>query len=725
MKYNLATALGIAAAVLATAPLPATTTSDGTYGTYDETYGDEYQSGDFARLTWVENGVTIVRGHGDPTGGVDEGSLNTPVFAGDVLRTAPDQRIEIQLAGGSLLRLDRAGELRAQALPDPYAEFVDNTVLALTEGTLQVVASLRGEETFRIDTADASVYLLGSGEFRIEAGRGRGTRVYSRQGVAEIAGDRGSVLVRAGQASAIWAGGYPEDPAPFNTLAADAFDRWTDERDRAGQVEQRRYGSSGGYDDDDVYGAIPAETRPYYRELSAHGDWVYVDDYGWSWYPTGVASGWRPYVYGSWSYGPHGYFWVSNEPWGWAPYHYGRWSWVSGYGWVWTPGRVFAGAWVAWSWGSVYVGWSPLDYWNYPVYYGDVYWGRYCRSWTFVRYDHIHVRDYHRYAVPVDRIGDDLDGRAISTRPPNVTPRDLRTDLSARREAARQVRDARPALDRRLRDGTTAGARTAADRTRFRDIEDRLVRRGARADRVLDLERGTPERATRQVREREQRGSATEARAGVARSTPAVRETSPPVRPRQIRSDAGRADDDRVRDLYRRIQRPTSPDDRGDTRATPAPSSARDRRVSPPSRPSTGDRTPDRGRTVRPQRRDDDARAPARVAPAPSRPSRPETARPSAPRTSPTRVAPRRDPDRGSPSTTRPAPSRVQRPSAPSRVERPSAPSRGTSARPSSDRSAGGKGSDGKSSAGKSSSGKSSGGGSSRSSGRSARDRDR
>ena len=45
-----------------------------TYGSYDETYGDDYQTGDIARITYVENGVTIERGHQDPSGASGEGA---------------------------------------------------------------------------------------------------------------------------------------------------------------------------------------------------------------------------------------------------------------------------------------------------------------------------------------------------------------------------------------------------------------------------------------------------------------------------------------------------------------------------------------------------------------------------------------------------------------------------------------------------------------------------
>ena len=51
---------------------------------------------------------------------------------------------------------------------------------------------------------------------------------------------------------------------------------------------------------------------------------------------------------------------MSRDPWGGDPYHYGTWVSLSGYGWAWVPGTVWAPAWVTWSYSDRYVGWAPL-----------------------------------------------------------------------------------------------------------------------------------------------------------------------------------------------------------------------------------------------------------------------------------------------------------------------------------------------------------------------------
>ena len=98
----------------------------------------------------------------------------------------------------------------------------------------------------------------------------------------------------------------------------------------------------------------------FYDDLASYGTWVEVDPYGWVWCPDDVPSAWQPYTVGSWIYTDDGWFWFAEDPWGSVPYHYGRWTIDHHHGWVWVPGYVWAPAWVAWRYGSGWVGWAPL-----------------------------------------------------------------------------------------------------------------------------------------------------------------------------------------------------------------------------------------------------------------------------------------------------------------------------------------------------------------------------
>jgi len=307
----------------------------------EENFTNEYQSGNYGRVLEARSGARVSHENPDPTMPAEEELVrNMPVFPEDRISTLASQRVEVELADGSLVRLDDGSELFFQALPDPYADYQDNTILNLDSGAVQIRVRDLGDSNFRVDTPSASVYLLGDGEFRIDLFPNGETRVRTRRGVAELSGDGGSVLVRSGMSAVAYVGTFPSDPEPFSTVQADRFDRWVRDRDealRARATGNRNQRYDNDYDDEAVYDALPSEVRPYYGELSSSGRWVYVTEYGWVWSPSGLETGWRPYNDGYWSYGPGGYFWVGAEPWGWAPYHYGRWDYVSDFGWCWLP----------------------------------------------------------------------------------------------------------------------------------------------------------------------------------------------------------------------------------------------------------------------------------------------------------------------------------------------------------------------------------------------------
>lgn len=524
-----------------------------------ESYGDDYSAGEFGRIRYQENGVTISRAESDQTAAfLEPADINSPILPGDVITTNPDQRVEVQLALGALVRLDRGTEVTFLALPDPYAEVADHTVLQLGSGTMRVTVSPAEDEEFRIDTPARSIYLLGDADVRIEvSSRGR-TRVLSWRGVVEVVGDSSSEIARSGMAIEVHPGAEPTEAYAFNTFASDGFDRWVEAREASYRPDRHAE------DEIRAYRDIPHVIRPYYTELSHHGTWLYTDDYGYVWCPRQVSTTWRPYYDGYWSYSPRGYFWVSYEPWGWAPYHYGRWAWLAGHGWSWIPGRVFAGAWVSWSWGPSYVGWCPLDYWNRPIFVAGLHFGHYDPlAWTFVRYTHIVHRDYVRYSVNLQHVGEDLHRSALVTRPPRVSPRRLAESPEWRQRAFEQAR------------GFPRAEAPGKERLpgRLDQFESRLLARGegwrgSRLDRSATRNEGTrgaggtgspsresafPRRPSRYAADHLPRGRS----AGrVSRPTGVTGALRGQERPQvQLRPDES-SSTDRLRDIYRQMARP-------------------------------------------------------------------------------------------------------------------------------------------------------------------------
>jgi len=105
--------------------------------------------------------------------------------------------------------------------------------------------------------------------------------------------------------------------------------------------------------------AVAVSVSVFHDQLTPYGRWVVAGSYGNVWVPR-VAAGWAPYTDGQWVYTDYGWTWVSYDPWGGVPCHYGSWAWADPYGWVWTPGTVWAPAWVTWAYTDDFVGWAPI-----------------------------------------------------------------------------------------------------------------------------------------------------------------------------------------------------------------------------------------------------------------------------------------------------------------------------------------------------------------------------
>jgi hypothetical protein len=100
-------------------------------------------------------------------------------------------------------------------------------------------------------------------------------------------------------------------------------------------------------------------------QLSPHGKWLDVAEYGRVWQPNECATDteWRPYMNdGHWTWTDGGWYWESSYAWGWAAFHYGRWNHDDKYNWVWSPDVTWAPAWVSWRQSDSVYGWAPLPH---------------------------------------------------------------------------------------------------------------------------------------------------------------------------------------------------------------------------------------------------------------------------------------------------------------------------------------------------------------------------
>jgi Family of unknown function (DUF6600)/FecR protein len=340
----------------------------------------------YIRLRSVEGEVTVYPADGQRP---NEATVNTPLLDGDEIQTG-NGRAELSFRNGITVRIGDYSGVRIESAYSPMR-------INLSQGTLFVDSHLidRFRDELELRAGDAQVYLIDEGNIRIDLGSEGSVRVTTIEGQAEVQANGRRVLLNSGERTYVDPGNSPEAP--------EAFYGQNDELDDWNQSRMDNYARSdyAGYDDEYVDQDIYYDSY----DLSSYGDWRNSGSYGNVWVPH-VDYGWRPYNDGRWIYCNSGWFWVSSEPWGWAPYHYGRWGWSFDLGWYWIPGNAFAPAWVSWYSYGDYVGWCPLNYYNYPIYYNDYYNHNYyypsiqkqktlgvADSWTFVRKNDLGVRN--------------------------------------------------------------------------------------------------------------------------------------------------------------------------------------------------------------------------------------------------------------------------------------------------------------------------------------------
>jgi len=305
-------------------------------------------------------------------------SINMPLREGDSIWVPDRGKAEVQLSGGSQIRLDESSSLEILNLGKDSAQFYVST------GSAYVNFMAGAERLIQVDSPISSIRAYERTTFAVYV---------SDSGVTDVSVYRGSVSAesRSGR-TAVNAGrmlSLSDDYADMAPLGRqDDWERWNMDRDR--RFEDRRYTSS-------QY--LPHELNTYASDFDDNGRWVNAPGYGNVWTPTvSVSAGWSPYSNGRWCWVGGDYVWVGYEPWGWAPYHYGRWSHSASIGWFWVPpvrGAVYWGpGYVGWVSTPTYVAWVPLA--PGETYYGHGYYGPHSVNVTKVNVNTVVVKNVYK-----------------------------------------------------------------------------------------------------------------------------------------------------------------------------------------------------------------------------------------------------------------------------------------------------------------------------------------
>jgi hypothetical protein len=488
----------------------------------------------YAHISYVEGEVTLQRAiEPEPS----EAGINVPVTPGDRAWTATHGRAEILYGDGSLLRMDERTKVDFVAFGETTGQ---ETLVRLWNGSIILRLVDVSGASFRVDTPAGSIFPVSEGVIRIDVDDTGTATLSVYEGVAELASEGGSVLVRSGQRSLVQPGLRPEPSFEFNTARWDAFASWSDGRDQLHRHTKRLQG-------------VPDEVAVYTGELDHYGNWRYESSYGYVWYPT-VSVGWSPYTYGRWGYTSFGWTWISHEPWGWAPYHYGRWGHGS-FGWYWIPGSYWGPAWVSWAFGPSWVGWCPLGYYDRPVYgYRSAFYHRGghavprhrgVHGWRFAKNEHFASRSVEHTRLRVDDVRA-TSGQARVLESGAILDRQRRARVVGPAAMTRASKRGLAGLERETGSARTTRGRLAT--TRASQASQRSIVRSPRTQQVL---RGSPAPASRGVTARSpgrtvsapervqqsERGAAT-ARGGISNRTRGSQERAEPSTVRSRESGA-------------------------------------------------------------------------------------------------------------------------------------------------------------------------------------------
>jgi len=298
-----------------------------------------------ARISYVSGPVSYSRG--DYPDEWDEAAVNVPFTLGDRIYLPEDGRAELQLPSGNVIRLAPRSYFSALNLADDVKQF------HLGEGAAFFnIRRLASDEIIEIDTPNASVTLEQEGRYRVEVDEDGNSRISVRRGKVIVAASGRQITMGEGELRV-----YGVDSPRYEVVSprnADGFDRWVAERETR---YERAYPDAYRYASDQIIGV---------EDLSEHGRWDEIPEYGYAWTPSRVAAGWAPYSVGRWFWqDPWGWSWISEEPWGWATSHYGRWTPYRSR-WYWVPIRPrtrvvrYAPAVVEFVRVRDHIGWFPL-----------------------------------------------------------------------------------------------------------------------------------------------------------------------------------------------------------------------------------------------------------------------------------------------------------------------------------------------------------------------------
>lgn len=292
---------------------------------------------EYGYFTYVENDVKIERLEHK----VPKAMINVPVVPGDIIKTGPNGRCEIQFNNGTVMRMDKNSELAVETiLANTLTSKAKLTTLKLNKGKLYSIAKTYRVEIFQV--------LIPSGAVKFDRSSTSLIQVHKNQDT--------SILVERGRVSLKY--GKDKDKPQTISIRPGVGRTLSKDHNLAVKVDKpiefMLWNETINKHYNDIHHGISKVPKPIHRYpraiidwaekwSSAYGEWMYDDLFGYVWRPyhESFAYAKRPFWNAKFENINGRLFLVPDQPWGWAPAHLGTWVWMGKKGWVWIPGKSF------------------------------------------------------------------------------------------------------------------------------------------------------------------------------------------------------------------------------------------------------------------------------------------------------------------------------------------------------------------------------------------------
>ena len=165
-------------------------------------------------ITYDDGGTTIRQSE---DGRDVDARVNMPVFPGDEVTTGRRGRVEIRMADGNIIALDRSTSVEFKSILDSYDGDSEQTVVELKYGHVAIQRDDETRQLLRLDTGNASYAATEVATYAVETDAKNNDRVTVFDGTMEVRTPARTTRVREGEEARIDDGGIYDLVSARNT----------------------------------------------------------------------------------------------------------------------------------------------------------------------------------------------------------------------------------------------------------------------------------------------------------------------------------------------------------------------------------------------------------------------------------------------------------------------------------------------------------------------------